>query len=361
MHAHFDQIVKNKDIYIYGVGNNGRKFASILKDEGYNITSFIDRSAKENQIYCGITCKTPFTLSNEDAQTSVVIISIFNRDADLEKIIDFCKNECGFIHVLTVFDMIDYFFDKTGNFFWLSNQSNNIISNRNIEDCLRLFADETSRTTFKQTIEARAKRDFSLLPDALSLTDQYFSADIPLHVCKTFVDVGAYDGDSIDGLTKRFGQIENYIAFEPDQENFNKLSDKVKNAPFYGNAFLYPCGLWNKNEMLTMNSGAGEASAISSSGSTSISVVALDSIIIGLPPDYIKMDIEGAEIEALQGAKNLIQRYKPDLAISVYHKPEHVYQIQQLIHSWNLDYSFYLRQYGHCGFDLVLYAINKKK
>ena len=69
------------------------------------------------------------------------------------------------------------------------------------------------------------------------------------------------------------------------------------------------------------------------------------------------MDIEGAEIEALQGAQNTIKKYKPTLAISLYHKPEHLFTIPLLINSWNLGYKFYIRSHGNNLLETVLYCV----
>ena len=69
------------------------------------------------------------------------------------------------------------------------------------------------------------------------------------------------------------------------------------------------------------------------------------------------MDIEGAEIEAIKGARNTISKHKPDLAISVYHKIEHLWEIPLLIKSLKSNYKFYLRSHEHFNQETVLYAV----
>lgn len=69
------------------------------------------------------------------------------------------------------------------------------------------------------------------------------------------------------------------------------------------------------------------------------------------------MDIEGAELQALKGAENIIRRYRPKLAICIYHKPEDLYEIPQFIKSCHSDYKFYIRHYTDIFSELVLYAI----
>jgi FkbM family methyltransferase len=74
--------------------------------------------------------------------------------------------------------------------------------------------------------------------------------------------------------------------------------------------------------------------------------------------DFIKMDIEGAELSALKGAYKTIKRFKPKLAISVYHKLDDMIIIPEYIHSLNPDYQFYLDYYTIIGDEVVLYAVN---
>jgi hypothetical protein len=102
---------------------------------------------------------------------------------------------------------------------------------------------------------------------------------------------------------------------------------------------------------------SGTSHNISSTGDTTIQCVSLDEVLFGYKPNFIKMDIEGAEHNAILGAKQLICEYKPQLAISVYHRPQDLWQIPMLIKKWDAGYKFYLRVHQYNGFDLVLYAL----
>jgi hypothetical protein len=69
------------------------------------------------------------------------------------------------------------------------------------------------------------------------------------------------------------------------------------------------------------------------------------------------MDIEGAEIDALNGASEAIKRFRPILAICVYHKPDHLWKVPLLISTYSDDYSLFLRPHDEEGWELVLYAV----
>lgn len=88
-------------------------------------------------------------------------------------------------------------------------------------------------------------------------------------------------------------------------------------------------------------------------------VVSLDSCIPDFAPTFIKMDIEGAELNGIKGARNTIEKYKPDLAICIYHNLEHLWKIILYIRSIENEYTFYIRTYEFAGMETVLYAILK--
>ena len=101
---------------------------------------------------------------------------------------------------------------------------------------------------------------------------------------------------------------------------------------------------------------SNEGSRLVAGGGTCIPVTSLDAVIDG-KVTFIKMDIEGAEYEALKGAERLIREYKPKLAVSVYHKPEDIWELPGLILSFCPEYTFYLRHYSLSSEETVLYAV----
>ena len=72
---------------------------------------------------------------------------------------------------------------------------------------------------------------------------------------------------------------------------------------------------------------------------------------------FIKMDVEGAELESLKGAKNIILRDCPKLAICIYHKPEDLFEIPILIKEMCREYKIVIRQYADSIFETVCYAV----
>lgn len=191
---------------------------------------------------------------------------------------------------------------------------------------------------------------------------QYF--DLPvLRECKEekeiFVDGGCYDAANSDMFTKWAGNMPKKVyAFEPDENNFRickAVLENIKDLHYE----LIPKGLWSSENVLKFCASANEASQLAENGKVQIPVTRLDTAVDG-KATFLKMDIEGAEYEALQGAENLIRKYRPKLAISVYHKMEDIWELPNLILSFCSDYTFYLRHYSLSSEETVLYAVVRK-
>ena len=186
--------------------------------------------------------------------------------------------------------------------------------------------------------------------------DQYFDEDILKPSKKEcFVDGGALDGnDSIRFIRWSNETYNKVIALEPDKKN----CDETRRAlAIFPNAQVYEKGLWKENTMLRFNSGAQENSAISDTGEMQIETVAIDELEQSNEVSFIKMDIEGSEAMALEGARNTIIKNRPKLAICVYHKPEDIISLPAMILDMIPDYKLYLRHYSYTDTETVLYAV----
>ena len=195
----------------------------------------------------------------------------------------------------------------------------------------------------------------------IGLTDkQYFEDFIQYGEGETFVDAGVFNLDT----SIRFAEecvrrnITDYkiYAFEPDEESYKKCI-KVKEQHPEMDVKLYNKGLWSSDTTVYFETTGTDASRITDKvNANSIEVVSLDSFVKE-KVTFIKMDIEGAELEALKGCQNTIKRYRPKLAISVYHKKEDIVEIPKYIKSLVPDYHLYLRHYTNTFTDTVLYAL----
>lgn len=197
---------------------------------------------------------------------------------------------------------------------------------------------------------------------------QYFDNDImKFSENEVFVDCGCYDFGTSKELMKKC-KVKKIFAFEPDSQNLRKIEQEIPRYPEC-EIKLVKKGLWDKTAVLAFLATGDMESYIIESGQVEqelemninenaikINVAAMDDIIKE-PISFIKMDIEGSELKALQGAKNLIQTYRPKMAICIYHKPEDIIDIPAYIADLVSDYKFYIRQYSYGPCETVLYVV----
>jgi FkbM family methyltransferase len=230
------------------------------------------------------------------------------------------------------------------------------------------FEDEIS----KQTILARVRMYLCNVPMQVNTRcAQYFEENcITLGDGEIFVDGGAHQGESAFAFIKAVEAARltyaHVYSFEPDSVNYPLV---VQNTSGFPRVTVVPKGLWSSETELTffekgdtLGSSFVNLPDMSMAGTmvSKVPVTSLDTFFEGKPenelPTFIKMDIEGAEKEALIGARGIISSVKPKLAICAYHKPEDVYALPQTIMRIRDDYRFALRQYMAGQFETVLYA-----
>jgi FkbM family methyltransferase len=172
---------------------------------------------------------------------------------------------------------------------------------------------------------------------------------------EVLVDCGAYTGDTIECFLKVVPNYKKIYAFEPDAKNFSSLRNHYGD---FSKVELLNAGAWNVDGKLSFDSQGTTGGQINASGEGSqIDVRSIDSLQIPEKVTLIKMDIEGAEWEALQGAEQTILRDKPKLAICIYHSNEDMVRLAEYIHALVPEYKLRVRQ--HHPFwprETVLYA-----
>lgn len=219
--------------------------------------------------------------------------------------------------------------------------------------------DEKSRKTMEAYVKGHIElTEFPMLDvwKQTDVDDQYFPGGV-IHLSEeeVFVDCGAYTGDTLESFLSRVNNYKKYYALEPDVRRFSQLKSQINSDK----VIHLPVGAWDKKDRLyfSAENACGEINRNAKAGDY-IDVDALDHLIAKDDKvSFIKMDIEGAELSALYGAKETIQRNKPKLAICVYHKREDLIAIPQFIKSIAPEYKLYLRAHFPYASELVLYGV----
>jgi FkbM family methyltransferase len=345
-------------IVIYGAGYVGKYACDILKNNGITPHFFLDEKAETAVSYAGVPIKT---VAQDDLDSplrakATVILCVLSKWETEEGIIEtLCQMGYRTIIPFKQKAFSTDFITARGVASFepsLADYADELLA------AADLFTDEASVATYHANIGAFCERRFDNVP-FLPVARQYVPDDIEFTKgYSRFVDCGAFWGDTIEKLVQSGRTPETFFAFEPDQRNFRALSAKVDELSLR-NGYLFPCGVSSKTATLRFKNDAtyaGAASALDPAGDTVIQCVALDDALKNVRPTFIKMDIEGAEIDALHGARAMIERDRPDLAICVYHYVNHYFEIPLLLKSWNPDYRFSMRTYDTCGNETVVYA-----
>jgi len=352
-------IKENKEVIIYGAGNVGRDIYLILKKYGIKVKFFIDANAKNLKGQLNNMRIYPLEKIKKPKEKINVIIAIFNAFVNLDEIIG-ALLEKGFNKIITFYEFYFIFSNDLGERFFMQKREYFLKNKDKIIKTMELFLDEKSKKLYEQVIKFRLTgilKD-APLPDKNYL--QYFPDDVPgLEKISSIVDCGAYTGDTINDLYKKYGKVREIIAFEPDLKNFIKLCEFVRKNKVANNIFLINAGVYSKTGELYFFNKHTMASYFSKKGDMRLPVVMLDDILNN-ETDLIKMDIEGLEYDALLGAEKFIKKYIPNLAICVYHRPDDLWKIPNLLNNWNLNYKFYLRVFWYYTFELVLFAIKNQ-
>ena len=152
------------------------------------------------------------------------------------------------------------------------------------------------------------------------------------------------------------GYWKKVYAWEPDEINRSRLIATCE-ARKYQNIEILPFGLWSKKTKLNFDQQGKDWSKISAYGSYTVDVDSIDNVCWEDKVTFIKLDIEGSELEALRGAEKIIRRDKPRLAISIYHKPQDYFEIPLYIKELVPEYRLYIRHHKFNKNDTVVYAI----
>ena len=233
-----------------------------------------------------------------------------------------------------------------------------------IRSAYSCLADQRSKVEFAAQIAWRCTLDYSRLPPADDPREIYFpDALMRLEDDEVFVDCGAFDGDSIRLFLHRSGGAFGRIyACEPDEANRDALAVFIERLPteVRERIVVLPIAVGSRDGAVRFESAAGAGSHIAGDRSTravEVECRRLDTALAGTSPTVIKMDIEGAEPEALAGAAETIRTTRPILAVCAYHRCEHLWTLPVQMKTILPDYKIHLRRYAEECWELVYYAI----
>lgn len=223
-----------------------------------------------------------------------------------------------------------------------------------LEAAYELFDDE-SKKVFEGCVKFMLGGELCDLMKITTPKDEVFENILRIKSDEHYLDLGAYRGDTVDELLRYSGGgYASITALEPDRRTYRKLCEHVDGMP---RVTALRKAIYSFSGTVAFDSAAGRQSSISAEG-TEIETVTVDELCEGKKITYIKMDVEGAEKDALNGARKTLAEKKPKLNVALYHRFTDVFELPLLIKSINPDYKFYLRRHPYIPcWDLNLYCV----
>ena len=330
----------NRPKYVLGRNKWARSIAEQVKIDG-----FIDDVTSEKE-WLG----RPIIPMETISQNALVVQAILGKPFIAEKRVRQFQ-----------FDALDYFsfFKYSGMsikpvLFWegmIQDIKDNFVKYKKVYNQLQ---DNTSKNQFYNIVNFRRSYDINYMRGFESKENQqYFEKFLNLNrKGESFVDVGAYDGYSSKEFIKNCSEYEKIFVFEPEEQNMKETKKQLSN---YKNIKFFTCGLSNQKANLCFDSN-GSGSKISNDGQSIIKVNRLDDLV-DERISFIKMDIEGAEQDAIDGAYETIRKNHPKLAISVYHRNNDFWKIPEKILGIRSDYHLYLRHYTEGVSETIMFFV----
>jgi FkbM family methyltransferase len=337
-------------IIFYGTSSSAKKYYKKFNDKGL----LIDKVIVSQEYYK----KNAFFYENKVHNST-----IFLRDntEKINLIIYFGINE-KLLHEIKKSDLIEKYYLVDGGVAALGYIPHDYINKYRARytKTYNTLSDTLSRQTMIGFLNTRIDGNASHI-NKYCVDEGYFPANlVELGDDEVYIDCGAYDGDTLSAFIKEISmrnkKYKRIYALEPDPVNYDRLEENCGNLKA---VTLLKMGAYDENTMLSFSNEATGASHIDKEGGgVSIFVDRLDNIVSSEEKvTFIKMDLEGSELQALKGAKEIIKRCRPTLAVSVYHKKEDLMDIPEYLKQIYPGYRFYLRALCYDSIDVTLFAL----
>lgn len=313
-------------VVIYGMGNGADMVIDKLNDMGVEVAGiFASDKFVRGQLFRGMQVKKYSDICEEYDDFFIVMSFAVHDDETIENV-KRIANEHPFVapDVPVADDTI-----FTREFIEAHDED--------FDKAYSLLADDESRKNYISILNFKVSGKIEYLFEAEKEKDFIYKEILKVGDDEVFVDLGAYDGDTIcEFVSACDGRYKKIYAFEADEKNFKKLKANTENLE---NVCAYNLAAWDKKETLLFEKKKGRNSKLSSDGNVEVQADSVDNVVGEVT--ILKMDIEGSEEKALDGARETIVKYNPKLYICAYHRNSDMFLLPLKIHSMCSDYRFY--------------------
>ena len=346
-----DDLLQFSKFFLFGASAGAVEVEDFLLSRNKSIVGYLDNSpAKHGSLFRGRMVIDPTTLFDHiDGQTAIIISSAYQVEI-AEQLINTLD-----IDPSQVFPFVSEMFHKH---FGAAAVGEHLEAINRLKE---MVADQESRDYIDNLIRFRWTMDPRELKRNPCLTGFYDyrpihaqpGSDVGPFKGDRIIDCGAFNGDTAKAFLERLDNDCEIIAIEPVTANYDALSQWVDTSGLETRVTPLKLGVGETRATMTIEIAADAedpratlANTKNSAQSEEVAIESIDSIVNGGPNkiDYVKIDIEGFEPEALRGAAGVLNRDRPDLAIAGYHKCEHLWELPQLITQIEPSYKIFV---GH--------------
>lgn len=351
---------------MYGAGGNGERILRIFQEYSITIQYFCDDDYnKWDTFFCGIQVISfeklcEFSLNSN---VNVILTSVFGGPI-VGKLQDIGVRIYEPFSILIDRYYKDSFYkvhlteEEIGDFL----KKVKVVMD-NVED------DESKRILGKisDMVKFPAKAEYSHFFDVASKEDCYFIREVlealPEH--PVIVDCGGFTGDLMVPLNRKGIAYDKVFSFEANQKLFKVMKENIRKNSLEDRFVPINKGIWDSSGKAFLNVRSDDIAGgtISTGGTQGISIetVSIDNYFFNIKFDFVKMDIEGAELNAVKGGITLIKKYRPIMAISLYHSIDDVVEIPLYLIKELKDYYYLIRHHSFIGSETVFYCIPCEK
>ncbi len=347
-------IATNAPLVLFGAGRLGLIVLAGLRKIGIEPAAWADNNPRvQGTVVEGLPVLSPEEASARFGGAATFVVTIYTGAGVRQQLAEMGLRVVSFVKLFYQFP--DAFLP-----YWCLDLPGKLLPHRKeILRGARVWADDASRREYLAQIRYRALLDERVPPPHSG--SMYFPDDLlKLTGDEVFVDCGAYDGDTLrsflDRCANSFRQI---VALEPDVANFTQLKAFVSELPsnVRDKIHLEQAATGSRRSTVRFDGAGTVSSHVTDAGEYDVRSLPLDDVLADFGATLIKMDIEGSEVQALQGAVNIIRTHLPVLSICLYHRQADLWQIPLFISSLSEDYRLFLRRHSDDCWEQICHAI----
>lgn len=352
-------------LIVYGAGGLGRKLARGLAAEGVAVSAFAD----SNPAVWGATAEGLPILSPDSAVAEAgtgggFVIATWSlgtesRNADIRESL----HRRGVTNTIFFTAPFWRYPQRFLPHYRLDLPSKLLAARPQVIQAARLFTDRSSRDEFFTQLRMLVTDTFTERSYGTP-GPTYFARDLLAPTAtEWFVDCGAYDGDTLDSLLAAAGgRITGYHGLEPDPRNFELLRSRVQSISdkVVNRCDIRPIAVGRRREQLRFAATGDVIACVKGDGTTIVESVPLDELLANTTPTFIKMDVEGAELNGIEGGRKVIATHAPVMAVCVYHEQAHLWEIPLALANL-LPQAIFALRFHHSTYDVVCYAVPRHR